>query len=61
MLNSRKGVHCEWHGESMTQLNGLTENGRVIGFGRKPIILQLYFGNRAVSFKSTGFSKASRF
>lgn len=41
---------CEWYGQSMTQILGLTAEGRILGFDRKPVILQLYKGDQPVNF-----------
>lgn len=43
-------IQCEWHGEPMHQFLGLTDDGRLLGFGRRPILLQLYQAGRPVSF-----------
>ncbi len=43
-------IHCEWHGAAVNQLLGLTNKGRLIGFCREPIILQLYNGRQSVTF-----------
>jgi len=44
--NDERRDRCEWHGEPMRQLLKVTDDGRVIGFGRKPIILELWLGNQ---------------
>lgn len=44
-------IRCEWHGEPLGQFLGLTDDGKVLGFGRTPILLQLYNGNQPAKFK----------
>jgi WD40 repeat protein len=43
-------IHCEWYGEPMRHLLALTDDGRLVGFGRQPIILQLYKDHKPVGF-----------
>jgi WD40 repeat protein len=47
-------IRCEWHGESMEQFVKLTGDGRVVGFGRRPILLQLFRGNEEAAFTVDG-------
>jgi WD40 repeat protein len=43
-------IQCEWYGEPVNRVLALTDDGRLIGFGRKPILLQLYKGDQPVGF-----------
>jgi hypothetical protein len=48
---SDQPIRCEWHGDDFNCLVKLSNKGEIIGFGRSPMLLQLYKGKDMVPFQ----------